>query len=103
VVFRYRQDSKDEVIKSICGLDTICDSTTINRFYNKYGKSSGDIASGEAIGEMGNLMFNVSFKMNILKCNFITREMKSIRYLILSIGAKLIYHGRQLILRLLLF
>jgi len=53
---------KDEVIKSICGLDTICDSTTINRFYNKYGKSSGDIASGEAIGEMGNLMFNVAFK-----------------------------------------
>ena len=53
---------KDKVIKTIFDISRIPDSSTINRFYNRYGDSKGDIATSKSITELGNLSIEIAIK-----------------------------------------
>jgi len=47
--------AKDVVIKNVCKMEKLPDSSTINRFYNKYGGSIDDIAVSDSIRAIGKL------------------------------------------------
>jgi len=63
---------------------------------------SGSLGANGLWFKVGMLAYNliIFLKNNILQSDFVNRQVKSIRYLILSIGGKLISHGRQIILKL---
>ena len=85
---------EDEVIKKICNLKRLPDSSTINRFYNKYGESFGDIAVSDSIREIGRLSSRTVIKaLKKQKLKSVTLDQDATYMKVQKYDAKMSYKG----------